>query len=48
MKIAKSKMESETFQGEFRPTPKRMKEITEKGRELLENGNIEELNKFPE
>jgi len=38
----------ETFEGRFRPTAERLREITEKGAKLLENATEEQLGSFSE
>ena len=46
--ILRQSQKSETFEGRFRPTAERLREITEKGVKLLENANEEQLGSFSE
>ncbi|GMR20984.1 MAG: type I toxin-antitoxin system antitoxin YafN [Gammaproteobacteria bacterium] len=46
--ILRQSQQLETFEGRFRPTAERLREITEKGAKLLENATEEQLGSFSE
>lgn len=46
--ILRQSQQFETFEGRFRPTAERLREITEKGTKLLEDATEEQLGSFSE
>ena len=48
LRILRRSQQLETFEGHFRPTAERLREITEKGANLLESATEEQLGSFSE
>jgi antitoxin YafN len=46
--VMRQQHQTDTFAGQFRPTAERMREITERGAELLENATEQQLGTFSE